>query len=852
MTKLIWDDIGKRLFETGIDKAVLYLMDSNGVYPLGVPWNGLTSITETPSGAEPNPLYGDNIKYLTLMAAEGFAATLEAYTYPEEFGLCDGTDTLHLGGMVSQQPRKKFGLVYRTKLGNDVGGQDLGYKLHLIYGCLASPSEKAYASINESPEAITFSWEIATTPINVTGFQSTSLIIVISTQTTVAGLSLLEDQLFGDGASGVANLPLPDEIRNLLDLGKFAFRDHFIYNLAPGSLNGTLATPGYGKRAVTDVESVIKSLSGRLRGGGQPSSPVWGESKILFTKNDGAGFARVTGRTLMAVIIPEDMITTCDVAFGWDVALNTTDPRIVGHGWLLDQIGLLKCINPGVTTVIEGNQRNTPPIQYLVIIALNDVGAYTLISSLGTVMGIGSTDPLGIPQYPLARILWSDYSGVTALLYPYISYYQSLGYPNGNSVEDVRILDVEAWAVADFLATMADRFTRGDSTTLPGTGWNSTRGTWGISSNQLYVSADEAAGYLDYCWRNGGNADGMFTFRVVTPAAGASMFYCILRGAAGTQFIALTGDLGGSTIRFDIWNGGNNPASSFGSASMTWVNNTVYDIVVVAKGNKYSAWVNGVAKILWAADAGNNYLAATGVGYGVRGRNVIATWGNHRFDNIATHPNTITIPTVLAVGKIPDVLTGASTVGNDTFTDTNGVRLNAHTAEAGGTWTEHSGTWTIQSNHASCSAAVGSNFATQNLGVTDAEITLDCIAPGTFSTDTLCSGLTLRYVDANNYLAVRLTMSSVQPGQDEIEFHELIGGTGGVVKKVNLANYYVPGATYVLKVQCKSDLVQVFLDGRPLMSYITQVGSPLGTRFGLIRQNIDDGVVFDNLVAKVI
>ena len=216
MTRLIWDDTGKRLFETGIDKAVLYLMDANGSYPLGVPWNGLTSITESPSGAEPNPLYGDNIKYLTLMAAEGFAATLEAYTYPEEFGLCDGSDTLHLGGIVSQQPRKKFGLVYRTKLGNDVGGQDLGYKLHLIYGCLASPSEKAYASINESPEAITFSWEIATTPINVTGFQSTSLIIVDSTQTTVAGLNLLEDQLFGDGASGVANLPLPDAVKAIV------------------------------------------------------------------------------------------------------------------------------------------------------------------------------------------------------------------------------------------------------------------------------------------------------------------------------------------------------------------------------------------------------------------------------------------------------------------------------------------------------------------------------------------------------------------------------------------------------------------------------------------------------------
>jgi len=216
MTRLTWDGTGKRYFETGVDKGVLYVMDANGAYPLGVPWNGLTAVTESPSGAEPSALYADNIKYLTLMSAEEFAATLEAYTYPEEFGECDGSAELHPGAIVSQQPRKKFGLVYRTKLGNDVGGQDLGYKLHLVYGCLASPSEKAYASINESPEAITFSWEIATTPTLVTGLQPTSLLIVDSITSTVNGLAALEDELFGDATSGVANLPLPDAVHTLL------------------------------------------------------------------------------------------------------------------------------------------------------------------------------------------------------------------------------------------------------------------------------------------------------------------------------------------------------------------------------------------------------------------------------------------------------------------------------------------------------------------------------------------------------------------------------------------------------------------------------------------------------------
>lgn len=218
MTRLVWDDTGKRYFETGVDKGVLYVMDVNGAYPLGVPWNGLTGVTESPSGAEPTALYADNIKYLTLMSAEEFAATLEAYTYPEEFSECDGSKEIgaSLGGWVSQQARKKFGLVYRTKLGNDVGGQDLGYKLHLLYGCLASPSEKAYATVNDSPEAITFSWEISTTPVNVTGFLPTSLLVVDSTQASVNGLAALEDALFGDATVGVSHLPLPDAVKTLL------------------------------------------------------------------------------------------------------------------------------------------------------------------------------------------------------------------------------------------------------------------------------------------------------------------------------------------------------------------------------------------------------------------------------------------------------------------------------------------------------------------------------------------------------------------------------------------------------------------------------------------------------------
>ena len=211
MAPLTWDQVGEKLYETGVDHGVLYLPDQAGIYNSGFAWNGLTTVTESPSGAEPNPQYADNIKYLNLYSAEEFGGTIEAFTYPEEFGQCDGTDLPAPGVAVGQQGRKMFGLSYRTKVGNDVDGSDFGYKLHLIYGCQAAPSEKAYATINDSPEAISFSWEITTTPVPVTGRKPTSLIVVDSTIVDPADLLSLEDMLYGKAAIAAA-LPTPDAI----------------------------------------------------------------------------------------------------------------------------------------------------------------------------------------------------------------------------------------------------------------------------------------------------------------------------------------------------------------------------------------------------------------------------------------------------------------------------------------------------------------------------------------------------------------------------------------------------------------------------------------------------------------
>lgn len=211
MTALTWDQVGERLYETGVDHGVLYLPDANGDYVDGYAWNGLTTVTESPSGAEANPQFADNIKYLNLLSAEEFGATVEAFTYPDEFAECDGTAVPEVGVVVGQQGRRVFGLAYRTRLGNDIDGTDHGYKLHLIYGAQAAPSEKAYGTINDSPEAITFSWEITTTPVPVTGLKPTALIVIDSTQVDAAALALLEAELFGDVGND-ARLPLPDEV----------------------------------------------------------------------------------------------------------------------------------------------------------------------------------------------------------------------------------------------------------------------------------------------------------------------------------------------------------------------------------------------------------------------------------------------------------------------------------------------------------------------------------------------------------------------------------------------------------------------------------------------------------------
>lgn len=266
--KLVWDETGKRTFETGVDHGILFLIDNTGAYSNGVAWNGLTGVTESPSGAEDTPLYADNIKYLNMKSAEEFGATITAYTYPDEFGQCDGSAELADGVLIGQQTRKPFGLAYRTRIGNDVSGDTYGYKLHLIYGCSASPSEKNYQTVNDSPEAIEFSWEVNTTPVNVTGYRPVSSITIDSTKANATNLTNLENILTGS-----------DGTATYTEFEGSAFEEGVTYYERSGSAEPYTYTPTSDTTYDSSKTYYTKSVSGATN----PRLPLPDEVKRIMT-----------------------------------------------------------------------------------------------------------------------------------------------------------------------------------------------------------------------------------------------------------------------------------------------------------------------------------------------------------------------------------------------------------------------------------------------------------------------------------------------------------------------------------------------------------------------------------------
>ncbi|AWN05880.1 major tail protein [Streptomyces phage CricKo] len=279
MTALTWDQAGERLFETGVDHGVLYIPDNVGAYVEGYAWNGLTAVTESPSGAESNPQYADNIKYLNLVSAEEFGGTIEAFTYPDEFGQCDGSASPTPGVSIGQQTRKTFGLSYRTKVGNDLAGQDAGYKLHLVYGALAAPSEKAYATVNDSPEAITLSWEFTTTPVEVgvisgVTYKPTASLTIDSTKVDAEALETLEEFLYGTAGTD-PSLPSPAAV---------------VAMFSGTVLTATPTEPAYDNATNTLTIPTVTGVTYYINGTAQVAGPVVLTENVIVEARPNLGY----------------------------------------------------------------------------------------------------------------------------------------------------------------------------------------------------------------------------------------------------------------------------------------------------------------------------------------------------------------------------------------------------------------------------------------------------------------------------------------------------------------------------------------------------------------------------------
>jgi hypothetical protein len=625
------------------------------------------------------------------------------------------------------------------------------------------------------------------------------------------------------------------------------------------TLVSSTAYPGKGLRQVTGA--LLKTLAGALRGGSQTSSPVWGSSKILWTDNLGNGFARVPGRTFCALVTLEDFGS--DVALGWDTATNTGDPRTVGHGWV-NENGKLEAIAPGAKITFDSGTRNVRSAQYLIGVTLGDLGAVVWLSSFGTddanAPAAGFTDQVGIPAYPSARVLWVNYADTTTPLYPYLSFLDSgnggTTYPNGQCVQDARVVDPVSWSAVDALTATVDRFTRADSTTSLGTStsgiaWATDAGTWGISSNQAYIQTASGftRAYLANALPSGG--DGIVSIFITAPNPATVGFGIMVRRQDSSNFLRLWNNSTNSIV-LQTWVAGAFNAT-IGSTAFTWTAGQTYHWLLVMKGNKYRLWIDGVDVWgAWQTDSNNRFLTSRDVGLY---SNNSAGNGTTRWDNLAIYPNTFTLPPEIQAGACPVVYVTGATLASDTFTDTDATALTSHSAEAGGAWTNILGTWTVQSNRASCAAASGSNMITQSLGTANAECSVDIITPASFPTTTVRAGICVRYVDSSNYLFVRLYKDS---GTSEIEINETVAGSGLISHKVDLSAAAVAvNTTYTLKVQISADpnggadLMHVLLDGKLRLSYKLRAPNA-GTRFGLYRENTDDGCVFDNWSAKAL
>ena len=649
----------------------------------------------------------------------------------------------------------------------------------------------------------------------------------------------------------------------------YLLRDLFTTDRAAGSVDGTDAEPGVASRDVTDIENKIFTESGRLRGGGQ-DSPVWGESSISWTADGVSGYARATGRVLAALIVPEDTIVDANIAFGFATAINIVDPRTDGLGWYLDTSGELKIITPGLTvlpqTTAADTRVNVFAMQYLIVIALNDQGAYIMASTFGT--STLAKTARSTPQYPLARIIWFDDADATAEFFPYISYYGKIdgpaaGYPNGNSIEDVRLLDIADWDKSNFLATFSDRFDRADSDTELGNGWTTTSGSvWGITGGKAYLVEPASSGNYGAIHDTGlTSSDGIYQWNVTMADAIAGQWSCLFRYQDDDNFFKICNNGTTNTIYLYRRLAGVDTNIVSTGAGITWTFGQTYRIVLFVEDGRFSVFVDNIRK-LTPASAYTDLDTVTNIGIRIfynkfSGGDEEGPTG-FRFDDVIATPLTVTLPTEISAGKTPTILTGGSVLAQDSFTDSDTTNLESHTPESGGAWSAGgSAVWQITGNQADpVTPTTGDLQITQSISTANAEAQVDIAIPNPFAvSEYFLAGICFRYVDENNFIVARVTHVPYAATSDEVELFCYINGVSKFYHKAHLGDYNNEGETKTLKVQAYNDLIQVFLNGSPIISYYTESDDPMGTRWGLhvdrrTGEVGDEGALFNDWIVK--
>jgi hypothetical protein len=583
----------------------------------------------------------------------------------------------------------------------------------------------------------------------------------------------------------------------------------------------------------------------------------WGDKRLKHTD----GFTRTNGRTLSALVLPEDL--TDDLAVGWATGV-VADPTTDGHSLLFGHdagsSGAARAFaTPGAVRTIDAGTREVKPLEQLVIVSLRAQGAFYLVSTFADVAAnsIGSTDPIGIPAFPSARLFWVDDAATTTPMYPVLSARTTHSYTAGNRIDDVRVFDVAEWASDSSLATVFDRMTRADSTTTLGGSWTADLGTWGISSNQGYIQT--SAGFNRAFLNSGLAGDGIWHCRIKAPTTLTDGFGMMLRRVDSSNFLRLWNNGASNGIVLQTWVAGAFDAT-VASTAKAWVAGTTYEFTIYTVGNKYRILIDGVdAYGGWQTDANSRHL--NGTGFGTYASNAAA---GARWDDFAAYPHTITLPSTLQIGAVPHKFTVGATLMADTFTATNGTAISGRTPSTpfgSNTWAVNGTGFQVTSNaltNTNVNIASGSainRWAFYEVGTPDAEITATVTTPAAM--DVLRSGLLLRYVSAIENIHVRIFKDPSQASNDEIELWEYTDPTGVSLfdfHKINIGAFWATSTTYQLKVQCKGRMVHVYLGTatyEPVFSY-HMTNSHAGTKFGIYWNDQDDGALWDNVTVKAL